>query len=254
MKEILTITNRKGGTAKTITAGTIGAGLTQRGYKVLFVDLDSQASLTFDTGANPNGITAYEVLTGAAKIQDAIQSTPCGDILPGNPKLATADMTITNTGKEYRLKEALEPVRRKYDYCIIDTAPQLGILTINALTASTGIVIPAQAEVGSIQGIDLLRDAVEDVRKYTNPKLKVKGILLTRYNGRAILSRDMRYNLEQKAKELGTKLYDTAIRECIAVREAEASQTDIFTYSRKSNASTDYNAFIEELMKDLKGA
>lgn len=254
MKEILTITNRKGGTGKTFTAFTIGAGLTQRGYKVLLVDLDSQASLTFDTGANPNGATSYEVLTGSADIRDAIQTTPYGDILPGSPKLATADIVITNTGKEYRLKEALEPIRKNYDYCIIDTAPQLGILTVNALTGSTGVLIPAQAEIGSLKGIDLLRDVIGDVRKYTNPKLKIKGILLTRYNGRAILSQDMRYNLEEKAKELHTKLYSTAIRETVAVREAEASQMDIFTYAKRSNATTDYNAFIDELLKDLKGA
>lgn len=242
MKEILTITNRKGGTGKTTTCHAIGSGLTQRGYNTLFIDLDSQGSLTYDTGATPSGASIYEVLTGEAEITDAIQSTPYGDIIPASPKLAQADMVLTKTGKEYRLQEALEPIKRKYDYCIIDTGAQLNIVVINALTCSTGVIIPCQAEVGSLQGVDLLQDVITDVKRYTNPRLRVKGLLLTRYNGRSVLAQDMRYNLEQKAKELKTKVYTTPIRECVAVREAEATQTDIFTYAKRSNATADYNA------------
>lgn len=247
MKEIITIANRRGGAGKTATSHALGAGLHHRGYKILFIDLDSQGNLSFDMKADTSGITAYEVLAGEATAEEAIQATPCGDIITASPKLAVADIAIEGTGKEYRLKEALEPMKRKYDYCIIDTPPQLGILTVNALTASNSVVIPAQAEIHSLQGIGLLQETIDAVKKYTNPRLKTRGILLTRYKGRAILSQDMRESLEKVAKALHTQVYDTPIRECIAVAEAQALQEDIYTYSKRSNAVADYTAFVDAI-------
>ena len=250
MKEVIAIVNRRGGVGKTATAHAVGAGLALRGYKVLFLDLDSQCNLTYDVGGETGQPTSLEVLSGTATAKEAIQHTAGGDIIPASPSLAVADTTIDGTGKEYRLKEALEPLAGEYDYIIIDTPPALGVLTVNALTACNSAIIPAQAEVHSIQGIGLLYEVIRAVQKYTNPALTVKGILITRYNGRAILSKDMKSNLEDTAKELGTKVFTTPIRECTAIKEAQATQSSIYAYAPKSNATADYTALIKEILKE----
>lgn len=248
MKETIAIVNRRGGVGKTATAHAVGAGLARRGYKTLFIDLDSQCNLTFDVGGTTAPLTSMEVLSGTATAQEAIQHAQGGDIIPASPSLAVADTTLEGTRKEYRLKDALEPVLGEYDYIIIDTPPALGVLTVNALTACTSAIIPAQAEVHSIQGIGLLYETVKAVKKYTNPGITIKGILVTRYNGRAILSRDMKENLEATAEQLGTKVFDTPIRECTAIKEAQATQSDIYSYAPRSNASKDYTALIDSIL------
>lgn len=246
--EIISVINRKGGVGKTATAHALGAGLMRKGYKVLFIDLDSQANLTFSIGADFNKVSIYEVLTGKATAQEAIQHAPGGDVITASYELSTADMTLTETGKEYKLKEALESIQSNYDYIVIDTPAQLGTLTINALTASTSAIIPVQAEIYSIQGIGQLLDTITSVKKYCNRDLFIKGILVTRYNARAIISRDMLNSLEDIAERLNTKVYKAQIRECVAIKEAQASKTDIFSYSSGSNAALDYESFVNEFL------
>ena len=247
--EVTAIINRKGGVGKTATAHNLGAGLRRKKKKVLYIDLDSQANLTYTLGADVNGLTIQDVLEDGADINEAIQHTPQGDIIPGAPGLATADSTLTATGKEYKLKEALNGLKTQYDYIIADTPAQLSILTINALTASTNALIVVQAEVFSLTGIGLLSETIDAVKKYTNPLLYVKGILTTRYNSRAVISRDMQGNIEDLAKKLHTTCYKTPIRECTAIKEAQAMQTDIFSYAPRSNAAADYAAFVKEYLK-----
>ena len=249
MKEIITIFNRRGGAGKTTTAQAVGAGLARKGYKTLFIDLDSQRNLTSDVGGTTDSLTSMDLLTGRATAEEAIQHTAGGDIIPASQSLAEADTVIIGTGKEYRLKEALEPVLSMYDYFVVDTPPALGVLTVNALTASTSLIIPVQAEKHSLEGVIDLYQTIQTVRRYTNPGLEVKGLLLTRYRGRTILSRDMRENLEAIASQLNTKVFSTPIRECIAVPEAQASDTDIYSYDKRSNASKDYTALVEELLE-----
>ncbi len=249
MKEIIAIVNRRGGVGKTATAHAVGAGLARKGYKILFVDLDSQCNLTFDVGGSTHPLTSMEVLSGTATALEAIQHAQGGDIIPASPSLAVADISLEGTGKEYRLKEALEAVAGQYDYIIIDTPPALGVLTVNALTACNSAIIPAQAEVHSIQGIGLLYETIKAVQKYTNHDLTIKGILITRYRGRAILSQDMRDSLDDTARQMNTRVFATPIRECIAVAEAQASQRDIYSYSPRSNATEDYKALVEEIIK-----
>ena len=247
--EIIAIVNRKGGVGKTATVQALGAGLRQKGNKVLFIDLDSQANLSYGMGADPEAPTSLNVLTGEATAKEAIQQTTQGDIIPASALLATADAIISETGKEYRLKEALSAVKKAYDYILIDTPASLGILTINALTASQSALIPVQADAYSLQGIAQIKDTVDTVKKYCNKDLKIKGIIINRYNGRSTLSKDYRDSLETIAKELKTKLYNPPIRECIAVKEAQALKTDIFTYAPKSNAAIDYADFVKEFLK-----
>ena len=251
--QTIAIISRKGGVGKTATAHALGAGLHRRGYRVLFVDLDSQGNLSFSTGAAAGGPTSWDVLAGTADAEDAIAHTQGGDVMPASPSLAGADILITGRRKEYRLKDALQTVAGKYDFCVIDTPTTLGTLTTNALTAADGAIIPAQAEIFSLQGIALLRDTVDAVRRSCNPALKVYGILLTRFNARTVISRDMRDNLEQVAGALQTKVYRDAIRECAAVQEAQARRQAIYDYAPRRNASRDYAAFVDELLQDIGG-
>lgn len=242
----VTITNRKGGVAKTATAYALGAGLRKRGYTVLYVDLDSQGNLSTGLGASTAGISSMDVLTHRATAQDAIQHTQQGDVIAASEALATADLTLTGTGKEYRLQEAIDGLQ--YDYCIIDTPAALGTLTVNALTAADSAIIPVQADTDSLQALVQLNGAIDAVKKYCNRDLDIAGILITRYSGRAILARDMRQNIEEAAGLLNTKLYSTPIRECISVKEAKAMKQDIFAYAPRSNAAKDYTAFIDEFL------
>lgn len=246
--KVIAIVSRKGGVGKTATAHALGAGLIKRGNKILYVDLDSQTNLSFSVGADRKGPNALDLLTGSCSAAEAIQQTKQGEIIRGCEQLAGADILLTDTGKEYRLKEALAQVKGKYDYVVIDTPAALGTLTVNALTAADFAVIPVQAEIYSLQGIGQLKETLESVKKYCNKGLKVKGILVTRYKGRATLSKDMRDNLDEAAKNLKTKLFNTPVRECISVAEAQAMKQDIFTYAPRSNAAKDYDAFIEELL------
>lgn len=249
---IIAIINQKGGVGKSTTAATLAAGLSLKGYKTLSIDLDAQGNLTYTAGAKTNGATAPGVLTGEVKAEDAIQHTPSGDIIAANKSLAGADAFIADTGKEYRLKEALESLQAAYDYIIIDTPPALGILTINALTACNSVIIPAQADIYSLQGIEQLADTMKPVKKYCNPNLKIAGILLTRYSSRSVLSREVAELAEQLADKLGTKLFKTTIREAIAVKEAQISQQSLFDYAPKAKVTEDYRAFIEELLEQEK--
>ena len=245
----ITVTNQKGGTGKTTTAIQLAAGLSLKGYKTLSIDLDAQGNLTYTAGAKTDGATALGVLTGEVKAENAIQHTPSGDIIAANKALAGADAFIADTGKEYRLKEALESLQAAYDYIIIDTPPALGILTINALTACTGAIIPAQADIYSLQGIAQLNSTIETVKKYCNPSLSIMGIVLTRFNGRSIIRREVAEMLERTAEQLHTKLYTSKIRECTALVEAQATKQNIYSYAPRSNATADYKALVDEILR-----
>lgn len=249
MARIISIINQKGGVGKSTTAEALLAGLTLKGYKTLAVDLDAQGNLTYATGANSQGATSLGVLTREVDAGDAIQHTPSGDIIPSNKALAGADAFITDTGKEYRLREALESVASEYDYIIIDTPPALSILTINALTASNTVIIPAQADIYSLQGIEQLAETIQPVKRYCNPTLSIEGILLTRYSKRSILGQEVAGLARQIAQRLNTKVFDTTIREAIAIKEAQISQQSLFSYAPKAPVTDDYRAFIEEVIR-----
>ena len=251
--KILAISNQKGGTGKSTTALALGIGLSLRGRKTLFVDLDAQGNLSYTLGADATGLTgisSFDILTGNTPAELAVQRTRQGDIIAASPALAGADTVLTAVGKEYRLKEALETLQGAYDYCIVDTPPALGILTVNALTACDGVIIPAQADIYSLQGISQLYGTLQTVKRYCNPSLKVMGILLTRYSGRAIISREIAEMTEETATQIHTKLYNTKIRETTAIKEAQARRQSIYEYAPRSNATTDYTAFVDEILRE----
>lgn len=244
----LAIINQKGGVGKSTTALAIGAALSLKGYRVLFVDLDAQGNLSYTLGADTQRYNAMGVLQRPETAAAEVQHTAQGDIIASSPALAGADTMLTETGKEYRLKEALEALQGSYDYCVIDTPPALSILTVNALTACNGVIIPAQADIYSLQGISQLNNTIQTVKKYCNPELHIMGIVLTRYSSRSIISREVAEMIDKTAEQLNTKLYKTKIRECTALKEAQAMQKNIFEYAPKSNASADYKALIEEII------
>lgn len=243
----VSVINQKGGVGKSTTAEMLVSALSMKGFKVLAVDLDAQGNLSYSLAADLNSPTVLEVLTEEISAKDAIKKAR-GDIISSNKALAGADAFIADTGKEYRLKEALEKIAQNYDFCIIDTPPALGILTINALTASNSVIIPAQADIYSLQGIENLEETIKAVKKYCNPALEIEGILLTRYNPRTILSREVSEMAEKLAKKLETKLFKSKIRDAVAVKEAQISQESLFKYAPKSNVTKDYENFINEFL------
>lgn len=249
---IYAIAIQKGGSGKTTTAFCLGSALKQRGEKVLYIDLDAQRNLSLSLGIEAGELSSFEVLNKTCNINEAIKTTQYGDIVPGSYNLITADMTITETGKEYRLKEALEELESSYDSIVIDTPPGLGILTVNALTASNEVIIPAQAELYSVEGLALLNRSIETVKRYTNKDLSIGGILITRYNPRTNFSKSILDLIENYSREIGSKVYGSKIRECISLKESQALQKSIFDYAPRSNASEDYNNFVDEVIKDRK--
>lgn len=251
---IFAISAQKGGTAKTTTAHAMQAGLTLKGFKVLSVDLDQQGSLSFMAGADQTGKTVLGVLAGELKAEEAIQHLPIGDIIPANKKLAGAAKLLEGTGGEYTLKEALKPIKKDYDYIILDCPPALNHITINALTAADQVIIPAQADILSLQGISQLWESIQAVKTYTNKQLKVAGILLCRHNPRAVIKRDLEEHLRTEiAEQMHTKVFKTAIREAVAINEAQYMQQSIFDYAGKSRVAGDYKAFIKELLSVKEG-
>lgn len=247
---VYAVINQKGGVGKSTTALCLGAGLSLKGFKVLYIDLDAQGNLSYTLGADTQGYNAMGILQRPETVKEEIQTAPGGEVIASSPALAGADTIITETGKEYRLKEALDKLGGTYDYCIIDTPPALGIVTINALTACQGAIIPAQADIYSLQGISQLNGTIQTVKKYCNPHLKVMGIVLTRYSARSIISREVAEMIDATAAQLNTKLYKAKIRECTALKEAQATRQSIFKYAPRSNAAADYKALIEEIMED----
>lgn len=245
---IYAVCNRKGGVGKTTTAWALAAGLERQGAPVLRVDLDAQRNLSVAMGVN-SGATVYDVLTGAQKPTETIQKTAQGDIIPASKELSGADLLLTDTGKEYTLKEALNPVLWLYKHVVIDTPPALNVLTVNALTAADAVIIPAQADLFSLTGIEDLQETITPVKKYTNADLRIDGILLTRYNGRAVLSRDVYQLAQEAAQKLGTRVYNTAIREGIAIKEAQAARISLFDYAPAANVTKDYAALVDEITK-----
>lgn len=248
--KIISFTNQKGGVSKTTTAQNVGAYLKGKGYKVLFVDLDSQGNLTYCMDAQPTK-TVCGVLTGEVTAQEAITKTAQGDLLASSKLLAAADKMFTDTGKEYKLKEALETLQGAYDYVIIDTPPTLSILTINALTAASDVVIPAMADIFSLQGLYDLKATIDSVKKYCNPGLKVSGIIFTRYNPRTTLTRDITDYASTVAAGLDTKLFNSKIRECTAIKEAQLQKQSIFEYAPKSNGAADYEELSREILENV---
>ena len=165
--------------------------------------------------------------------------------------LSSADMDFTQTGREYMLSEALEEVSGNYDFCIIDTPPTLGVLTVNAMTAADYVIVPLTADLYALQGLTQLNGLINNIRKYCNRGLKIAGVLLTKYNDRQNISKALKGSIEQAAEKLGAQVFETCIREGVAIREVQLMKSDLFTEAPKAKVTQDYNDFISELQERI---
>ncbi len=253
VKKIIAVMNHKGGVGKTTTALALGAGLTSRGHKTLCIDLDSQANLTKSLGADYTGNTersAFEVLMGKIPAESAIQRTEQCDVIGSAPALGGAETVMTSIGRAFNLKKAIAGLHDAYDYIIIDTPPSLGVLTVNALTACSDVLIPAQADIFSFYGIEQISEIIKQVREYSNSSINIMGILLTRYNSKTNISRAITDMIQDACAELQTKVYKATIREATVLKEAQAVKKSIFSYAPKSNASVDYTELLDEIIEE----
>ncbi len=252
MATIITISNQKGGVGKTTTSAALAAGISAEGKKVLGVDLDPQGNLGFCLGLeNVNGPTILDALTGTMTTREAISHTEYCDILSSDITLSSGLDQVSSDYRESILKNTLEPVMDEYDYIIIDTPPALNLLTVNAYVVSDYLVIPLASDILSLVGLAQLKETIESVRGELNPGLKVLGILLTRFNKRTLLSRDVLEMADQLSAQIGTSVFQTKIRSGVAIAEAPAHGESIFDYNPRSSAVRDYRDFIREIADEI---
>ncbi|MEG2609124.1 MAG: ParA family protein [Bacilli bacterium] len=253
--KIISIFNQKGGVGKTITSVNLATCLALEGKKVLLVDLDAQSNSTknFDR-YNPNTLSVYDLLIDeSVDIIDTIQDTEVEnlDIIPSNIKLITAENQILNDtmrSRENRLKNALRGIESDYDFCIIDCPPTLGILIINALTASNDVISPIKVDKFALDGFQNLMDTIESVKREFNSDLNFMGVLIT-------MDRATRVNKEVKGylkENLGDMMFKTTIRDNTAVTQSTFEYMPVVIYSNKSNASKDYFEFTKEVISNVQ--
>ncbi len=251
MGKTIVITNQKGGVGKTSTASALASGLTAKGYRVLAVDMDPQGNLGFCLGAEmENSPTVYELMKGTADCGQVVQQRDGIDVIPANILLSGAEIEFTKLGREYLLKNALEPIRYDYDYIVIDTPPALNILTVNAYTAADSVIIPMIPEILSLLGISQLKETIGLVKSIYNPRFEVLGILLSKYDRRRVLTRDVEDMAQVIASELNTRVFRTKIRSGVSVAEAPAHGQSVYRYAPRAKSTLDYLAFVNELMQE----
>lgn len=243
---IIAVCNQKGGVGKTATAHAIATGAAKIGRKSLAVDLDAQGNLSFSMGGNSADMGAYELLTGTATPGQIIQHTQQGDLITASSSLALADTTFTGNNRSTALKDALKPIKGKYDVITIDCPPALNILLVNALIAADVVIIPLTADIYALQGLYQLKQSIQAAQK-VNKGLKIGGAVFTRHNNRTILARDLTDVITDKCRELDIPTYKTVIREGVAVREAQTQRQSIFDYAPRSNPAKDYKQLIKEI-------
>jgi chromosome partitioning protein len=247
--KVISISNHKGGVGKTTSAINIGAGLNLLKKKVLLIDLDPQANLTQSLGLTNEDINIYGALRGEYKLQP-IEILKGLDVIPSTLDLSGAEVELSSEpGREYILKELIEPLRASYDFIIIDSPPSLGLLTINSFTASDEILIPLQAQYLALQGLAKLVEVVDKIKQRLNKGLKVGGVFITQYDSRKVLNRDVVDTIQAHFKD---EVFKTKIRDNIALAEAPSQGLDIFRYSSKSNGAEDYLALSKEVLKRSK--
>jgi len=248
---IIAITNQKGGVGKTTTSINVSAAIALMGKKVLLVDMDPQAHSTISTVANPekHDKSLYDVLMNKSeKLEDIIVRSNVPGLDVAITKISMAKLEPSLSGEfdaHFRLKDALEQVRGRYQYVFIDTPPTLGLITLNALVAANFILIPIQSSYLCLEGTDDLLETIEKVKRIANPHLKVMGVVITLYDKRTNLARDV---VERIRSVFGNKLFKTFISKSVKLKESPAYKESIFTYAPGSIGAEQYRKVAEELL------
>lgn len=245
--KIITVTNQKGGVGKTTTASSLFAGLHKMGKKTLGIDLDPQCNLSYCFKADTSKPSVKNVFKNEIPLKDAVQKTDSGDFVQSDKSLNNVLQELSAIDQVFKLKNILKEVKDDYDYVIIDTPPALSPLTINALVASSSVIIPVQADSFSMQGAESLAETIRGIRD-VNENLEIAGILIVRYKARAGLAQHMNSKFEDFAKIFNTKVFETKIRDAVAVQESQLARKNIFDYDSKANVAIDYANFIKEFI------
>src|SRR5262245_24502407 len=249
--QVIALANQKGGVAKTTTTLNLGVALVERGMRVLAVDLDPQSNLTMSQGIDPDDLdrTMFDVLVHKTPIDEVIQHREV-DLAASSIDLAGAELALSSMiGRERALQKAVLPVRGLYDYVLIDTPPSLGLLTINALTASDGVIVPVQCEYLSLRGLIQLENTLTMIRENLNPDVRIRGILPTMFDGRTLHSREA---VEILQENFGDLVFETKIRKTIRYAEAPVKGTSVLKYDSKGNAAKAYRDLAGEVLRNGK--
>ena len=251
MSRIFTIANQKGGVGKTTTTVNLAAALAATRRRVLLIDMDPQGNATMGSGVDKMNLelSVCDVLLGEATATQALQTSEEGgyDVLPANADLTAAEVALVNKiGRERQLALALESLRDNYDYILIDCPPSLNMLTVNALVAADGVVVPMQCEYYALEGLSSLLDTIEQIRVSVNPQIRLEGLLRTMYDPRNNLSNDVSSEL---VDHFGERVYRTVIPRNVALAEAPSYGQSILNYNKQSRGSMAYIALAGEILR-----
>ena len=253
---ILAVINQKGGVGKTTTALSVGACLAKKRKKVLLIDFDGSGNLTLACNGESKGVcTSYEMMARECTAEDAVQEMPGGyHLIAANSDLPGAEGKIADpVSRIVRLKQCLEDIKEKYDWIIIDTPPNLGFLTVNALVAATDVLIPSEPDFLSAKGIlDLVDETIRSIKGNINPQLRILGIVFTRYTGNTNNSKAMSLAIKQIAEQYSIKVFKTVIRNNVAVKNSQSAQMDLLKFNTNANATKDYIALTDEILKEVR--